>query len=269
MLILFVAHLSLRLAHGSVRSYLSAVRHMHIAQGFGDPLAGALRLQLALKGLKRSKPREKDSRLPITPYILRRVKTVLDREPHRQDNIMLWAACCLGFFAFLRSGEMTSPSINSFDPGWHLTPMDVAVDNLQQPSLIQLSLKGSKTDQTRRGISLFVGRTNNELCPVAAMLAYLAIRGFDRGPLFQTEDGQPLTRAKLVCLLRATLAAAGIDPTCYSGHSFRIGAATAAAANGISDSTIQTLGRWASDSYLRYIRLPHQALAQLSVSLAR
>ena len=32
---------------------------MHIVQGFGDPLAGAMRLQLALKGLKRSKPKAK------------------------------------------------------------------------------------------------------------------------------------------------------------------------------------------------------------------
>ena len=71
--------------------------------------------------------------------------------------------------------------------------MDVAVDNLQQPSLIQLSLKGTKTDKTCQGVKVFIGRTNNELCPVAAMLAYLAVRGFDRGPLFRSEDGQPLT----------------------------------------------------------------------------
>ena len=268
-LILFVAHLSLRLAHSSVRSYLSAIRHMHIVQGLGDPLAGALRLQLALRGLNRSKPKAKDTRLPITPYVLRRVKAALDREPHKWDNVMLWSACCLGFFAFLRSGEMTSPSVNSFDPAWHLTPMDIAVDDLQSPSLIQISLKGSKTDQARQGINLFIGRTNNELCPIAAMLAYLAARGFDQGPLFQTEDRQPLTRAKLVSLLRSTLTAAGIDPTGYSGHSFRIGAATTAAACGIHDSTIQTLGRWASDSYLRYIRMPQQTLAQLSASLGR
>ena len=222
LLILFVAHLSLRLAHSSVRWYLSAVCHMHIAQGFGDPLAGTLRLQLALKGLKRSKPREKNSWLPVTPYVLR-VKAVLDREPHRQDNIMLWAACCLGFFTFLRLGEMTVPSANSCDPSWHLTPMDVAVDNLQQPSLIQLSLKCSKTDQTRQHVKLFIGRTNNELCMVAAMLAYLAVRGFDHGPLFRSEDGQPLTCAKLVSLLKAMLTAAGIDSTHYSAHSFRIG----------------------------------------------
>lgn len=75
---------------------------------------------------------------------------------------------------------MTVPSANSFGPDWHLNPMDLAVDNLQQPSIIQLSFKGSKTDQTRQGVKVFIGRTNNELWPVAAMLANLALRGLDR-----------------------------------------------------------------------------------------
>ena len=32
--------------------------------------------------------------------------------------------------------------------------------------------------------------------------------------------------------------------SCYSGHSFRIGAATAAAKLGVNDSMIKVLGRW-------------------------
>ena len=213
-LILFVAELSQRLCHSSVRCYLSAIRHWNISQGGGDHLAHSLRLQLALKGLRRKKPRSSDSHLPITPYILKRIKSVLTANSHQQDNIMLWAAC-LGFFAFLRSGEMTIPSADTFDPGWHLTPLDIAVDNLHQPSFMQVRLKGSKTDQTRRGVNLYVGRTFNDLCPVAAMLSYLAIRGFNQGPLFKLQNGSPLTRQKLVDLLRTTLTAAGINPSLF------------------------------------------------------
>lgn len=95
-----------------------------------------------------------------------------------------------------------------------------------------------------------------------------AVRGYNHGPLSQTEDGHPLTRSKLVSLLKAALTAAGIDPTGYSGHSFRIGAVTTAAAIGICNATIQTLGRWASEAYVRFIGMPHQPLAQLSASLA-
>ena len=192
-LILFVADLSQQLSPSSVRSYLSAICHMHISQGFGDPLSNALRLQLALKGLRRTKPSSKDSRLPVTPYILRRVKAVLSQSPHNFNNIMLWAVCCLGFLAFLRSGEMTVPTGHSFDPSWHLTPKDIAVDNPQQPTYIQVLIKGSKTDQMCQGVRLYVGMTNNDLCPVSAVLTYLVCRGIDDGPLFCTEDGQPIT----------------------------------------------------------------------------
>lgn len=34
----------------TMRSYLSAIRHMHLAQGFQDPLKNAQRLALDLKG---------------------------------------------------------------------------------------------------------------------------------------------------------------------------------------------------------------------------
>ena len=68
--------------------------------------------------------------------------------------------------------------------------------------------------------------------------------------------------------MRATLEEANIDCSRFSGHSFRIGVATTAIARGISESTVQTLGRWASDSFKRYVRIPREDLAQVSRQLA-
>ena len=143
------------------------------------------------------------------------------------------------------------------------------VDDKLKPTCLFIRVKGSKTDQTRQGITLCVGRTYNELCPVAAVLAYMARRTTYEGPLFILASGQPLTRQKLVDLIKRAIQQAGIDPSNYTGHSFRIGAATTAAANGIGDATIQTLGRWSSNSYTRYIRIPRHQLAGLSKTLSK
>ena len=61
--------------------------------------------------------------------------------------------------------------------------------------------------------------------------------------------------------MKKDLEKAGVDPGHYSGHSFRIGAATTAAARGLEDSTVKTLGRWKSLAYLEYIKIPREQLA--------
>ena len=132
--------------------------------------------------------------------------------------------------------------------------------------LLNCSLK-EDTNQTRRGVSLFVSCTHNCLCPVTAILAYLAVRGTLTGTTLLAKDGTTLTCQKLVKMVQSMLA--GIDPSGYSGHSFCIGAATTAAAKGIDADTIRTLGRWSSDTYQRYIQIPRQELAIISQQIAR
>ena len=69
--------------------------------------------------------------------------------------------------------------------------------------------------------------------------------------------------------IRDALSASGLDASKYSGHSFRSGAATTALDAGISDATIQMLGRWRSDAYKRYIKTPKEHLATFSAQLAK
>ena len=254
----------------TIKSYLSAVRHLQVSGGGGDPRVGDMpQLELALRGAKKEQSGQpKRSRLPITPAILLRLHQVWNRQPTSWDHIMLWAACCLGFFGFLRSGEMTGPEDGEFDPGQHLSFSDIAVDNTSNPRTMSIRIKQSKTDPFRLGVTIFVGRTDTTLCPVAALLSYLALRGPGEGPLFRFRDGQALTRTRLVTSLRKALAEAGLKPEAYAGHSFRIGAATTAAACGVPADTIKTLGRWKSQAYQLYVRLPKQQLAGISRTLA-
>ncbi len=166
---------------------------------------------------------------------------------------MLWAACCLAFFGFLRAGELTVPDDSSFDPSVHLCWGDLAVDNPVDPAILSVTLKASKMDPFRKGITLYIGRVASDLCPVSAVLAYLTVK--------------PLTRQRLVSAVREALEHAGVEADKYAGHSFRIGAATTAASRGLEDLTIQKLGRWHSLAYLEYIRIPRRQLASYSARL--
>ena len=135
--------------------------------------------------------------------------------------------------------------------------------------MLQVHLKGSKIDQLRVGIYLYVGATGNDLCPIAAVVTYLAVRGMELSPLFRLPSGQPLTWAHFVDKVRSAMKAAVMDPSGYSGHCFRIGASITAAAKGVGDATIQILERWSSDSYKKYIRVSPNELAQISRTLAK
>ena len=267
----FVSYLAnQKLKHQTIKVYLSALRHLQIPEGLGNPfLPGSFpRLEYILKGIKHTPSvQSKETRLPITPPILKSLWSVWSSQVNDPDVVMLWAACCLGFFGFMRAGEFTCPTGNQFDPEAILTHMDVAVDQVQSPSVLAVTLKQSKTDPFRVGVRIFMGRTGNLLCPVAAVLAYLAIRPPSPGPLFIFRDGSYLTRDRLVTRLRAGLLQAGIDASRFTGHSFRIGAAITAAQAGIEDAVIKMLGRWESAAYQRYVRTPRDQLAAVSSCL--
>ena len=184
----------------------------------------------------------------------------------KYDNILLWAACSLAFFGFLRCGEFTVPSQAEYDQGPDLSLGDVAVDSKTAPTTIQITIKQSKTDPFRQGVQLHLGKTDSDICPITAILPYLAIRGARPGPLFVLKDGSYLTRQRFANMISTTLQQAGIDDKLYATHSFRIGAATTAKEAGVdvSDVHIKMLGRWKSNAYQLYIRTPRAELAKLS-----
>lgn len=260
-----------RLKHQTIKCYLSAVRHLQVACGGGDPRVESMPLlELALRGARKEQSGDpKRTRLPITPSILEQLRQVWNRDPSDRDHIMLWAVCCVGFFGFFRSGELTAPEKGEFDPNQHLTFNDVMIDNPTNPRAVSIRLKQSKTDPFRQGVSIYLGRTESLLCPVAALLSYLVLRGRSEGPLFQFRDGKALTRPLLVSALRRALLSAGFKAEDYAGHSFRIGAATTAAACGVPAEVIKTLGRWKSQAYQLYVRLPTDQLLSISKKLAQ
>lgn len=162
---------------------------------------------------------------------------------------MLWAACLMRFFGFLRSRDITVPSDSAFDDRAHLSFLDVTVDSKKNPRVIRVHIKASKTDPFRVGVDIFIGRIDNELCPIVAIPGYMAMHGPGHGPFFRFQDSMPLTRPRLVAKLREAIQAEGLDCVAYSGHRFKSGAATTVARKGIGYSTIKMLGLWRSSAY--------------------
>ena len=130
-----------------------------------------------------------------------------------------------------------------------------------------LQLKRSKNDPFGQGVTLYVGRSHKNLCVVSAVLAYLTIHSPAPGPFFVSEDGGVLSRQWLVTELSTALQEIGLDPSPYKGHSFHIGAATAAAKAGLSDSLIQTLGRWKSSAFKLYVRTSKEQICRVASCL--
>ena len=271
MLASFAAYLASSVRPGTVSGYLAAVRNLHLESGLPDPTLEAILLPRVLKGIKREHgvaPRM--TRLPLTGDLVRQAiqELLRDQSVCDLDRLMFQSAILLGFYGFLRCGEFTV-SDKEFDPAKDMTLDCVSVVYSEGKPILELHVKRSKTDPFGRGMTLYIGTAVPPYCPVVAMIQYRSKRQLPpRGPLYTLSNGTPLTRGVLTEKLRSLLLAAGVtNADQYSGHSFRIGAATTAAAAGVPEWKIRAMGRWQSDCVLRYIRSQPSDLAGVASQL--
>ena len=65
----FISYLSLSYQPSTVKSYLSAVRSLHVMLGLDNPFVNNPRIQLVLRGIKRLQGNNRRLRRPITPEL--------------------------------------------------------------------------------------------------------------------------------------------------------------------------------------------------------
>lgn len=226
-------------------------------------------MKVLLRGIRRVQAQQAPARvrLPITASLMRRIKAQLSLPPASYLKVLIWAACSIGFFGFLRAGEFLVPDGAQYDPGRHLSLSDINLVTSAPQWHFLVTIKASKTDQFFQGAQVVLGATGSDLCPVEALLDYLSSRGHGPGPLFILPDGGPLRRTQFVQEVQQALSASGLAGLNFNSHSFRIGAATSASAAGIPESTIKALGRWKSMAYQQYVRPSMDDLAEVSSQL--
>ena len=278
--IYFVTHCaaSLSLAYATIRTYLAGIRNFFIEQGQGNPFLlcnglPMLQLELVLKGIKKQHKPQQNKRLPITSTILCNLHLVLDGKLFSAyKDILMKAACSVAYFGFLRCGEFTTyGKVFNFDSNLCLGDISFTMSN-KQPVAMHLFLKASKTDPFRQGCTIRYFRLSNVICPVQNLYRFLQIRlsiSCDaRSPLFMLPDGAPLSRGLFLNMLSTACRQAGIRPDGFTGHSFRIGAATVCARQNIPDHLIQTMGRWRSSCYQAYIRVSNERISHAQQHMA-
>lgn len=160
------------------------------------------------------------------------------------------AILLLGFAGALRRSELAALTLTDLEP---------------KPGGLLLHLRRSKTDQEARGQAVGIAHGQYALTdPIAALDAWLALRGAAPGPLFTSLRGGrpsllPISGNAVSNIVKERALAAGLSNGRISGHSLRAGHATSAAIAGIGIDRIaaQTRHRRIDILIERYIRPVH------------
>ncbi|XP_062616033.1 uncharacterized protein LOC134277737 isoform X1 [Saccostrea cucullata] len=255
-LLLYIAHCyQLGLAASTTRTHIAALSFTFQLGGYQD-LTQSFLIKKQLQGFSKVKP-SIDNRLPITPDILSKVVAALPSITTCAFNsTLLHAMFVLAFCAFLRVGEITKTAgaKQHYLLAEHVTFQKDSVTG----NSINLTIPHFKHSNQSTTLHIQQNMANPLLCPFLVLQAFMNIRGHSSPaePLFSFMDGSPVSRQFFTEHLKLSLTFCGLDINKYQSHSFRIGAATTAAASGSSDIQIQNMGRWKSSAFKKYIRIP-------------
>ncbi|KAJ1018427.1 hypothetical protein NDA18_006581 [Ustilago nuda] len=235
--------------YDSIKRDLAFVKSWHIDLGLSTAVFDSDRLARVIQGLKRviGDP------LPVTklaitlPLLCHLLHALLKVCPSRHNRQMFRTAFCLAFACFLHSGELTW-EVQGTNNMLTVSSVSFATDG----SYATVTIPASKTDPFRQGATLIALAVQLSTCTISALRVVCGSRP-PSSPLLFLDSDRPFDRSSFVVTLRQCLATCGVEPSTYSGHSFRHGAATWVASNGVDDTTIRGLGRRRSDCFHCYI----------------
>lgn len=266
----YITVLARSLKCSSIPGYLNIIRLLHVESGFPNPLENNFEINCLKKGVQRLKGSPPEPKLPISPEILCRIKSILCF--YQSDDVAFWAACLIAFFGFLRKSTLL-PKSKSDKSSHSLEIRDV---NYNLDGTFTVTVRHSKTIQFgQRVLKLpYVKAKNGEpLCPVRAMYQMRFNQPKECNlPLFSYENRGNIeffTHSSFVTKLRNCLTKLGYDPTKYSGHSFRKGGCTHGFQLGLSPVVLRQRGDWKSDCIFRYINLSNEQLHEAASVLIR
>ena len=220
---------------------IAAIRYAHKLAGLALP-TDAEGVKATMRGIRRTYGSARVRKAPaVAGKMLGMVATAPDKLAGLRDRALL----LLGFGGALRRSELVA--------------LDVADIEETQTGLL-VTIRGSKTDQERAGVTIAVAQ-GDVACPARALRAWLEASGIEAGAIFRPIDkGGTVQASRLTCrsvanIVKAYAGRAGFDASTFSGHSLRAGFLTSAAGKGASIFKMMDVSRHKSVDTLRgYVR---------------
>lgn len=229
-------------AVATLQRHLAALAKAHRAIGARDPVKSELTAS-TMRGIRRTfGVAQRQAKALLCDDLFAALDKLGDRPKDVRDRALL----LLGFATAMRRSELAA--------------LDVTDVQFVTKGML-VTIRRSKTDQEAQGRTIAVpfGRTRH--CPVAALKAWLELAERGEGPIFIYIDKHGnlsswrISGEAVSHVVKTRIAAAGYDPTLFSGHSLRAGFATSAAQAGASTHKIrQVTGHRSEASLARYIR---------------
>jgi hypothetical protein len=226
---------------------------LHLYAGLDFPYLATFEFKLVMRGLSRLNPHIPRRVLPITPPLLLRLATVIDF--YNSFHLAAWCCFLLAFNLMARKSSLIPPSLIKFDIRKHLLRRDIVLST----TAMIVSIKYSKTIQFGNRLLTvpILAIPDSPLCPVynfTRLCRLVPASANDSAFSYLNYSGKSfITFSSFTSFLKRLLSDVGIDPSDYSGHSFRRGGASWAFKAQIPGEMIQLIGDWASDSYKLYL----------------
>lgn len=229
----------------TIQVYLSGLRAWYTTAGLEPPRIHTPANQLLLRSVLKQAPLPKRA----APFRVSDLYNLISILPFDCDNMVYLTAMVIIFFGCMRTSELCVHPVSN--------PVPTVLNQFQlfnNPLRLQYTARTSKT--ASKGFEVTMGCTGGPICPVCIFLVLIRIRAplAPDSPVFLLSSNECLSYNHLNVFIKRVTPRLGLDPTMYSPHSLRAGAATAASQAGCTGHQIQRLGRWASQAYTAYIR---------------
>lgn len=233
------------LSVATLEQALAAIAFYYRTNGLEDTTASSL-VRATMSGIRREHGKPPRQAEPILRDVLRQIVSVApDNLRGKRDRALFTLAYALA----RRESEVVQFDVRDIE---------------LRGDIMRVTIRRSKTDQTGKGVIKQLRALSEhaaDICPVRTMRMWLETSKIHEGPLFRKVDRHGYVwdrrmNPRSVCyLVDEYIAAIGLDPKLYSGHSLRSGFATQADLDGKSMDEIQDVTDHTSvDMLRRYLR---------------